>query len=498
MAISLPFDGGIAARPARATMPAALRAFPLALARHWGAVAALAFTIVVHAPSLGYYFDGDDFVVLGSVEYLGSKRYVADSWLMRDIVASWRPLTAMIYAAEWELFGLNPLGWRLVNLGVHAGSVSLLYALVLRTTSRPAAGAMAALIFGVSGAHFDTVNYITALPHLLATFFTLASILAMVSYASHRSAWRYWVSFALFLLAFLSNEGAFVYAPLVVGAYALYASAWRQLPGLLLRALPFALVATAWLVFYESCSCDQLKIEEYGWGPHILRNTSVYLSWIAFPAGHVPLAPDALRWCIAGATGIALLAAVLRGPHIARIGAAGVVIALVPFVPVEIWTASRYTYGAVAFFAPVAAVGAYAIFVRACALHRVGRVSVTAFAMLFVAIIAGLHAWQTDAQHERSGAAGERWRLLAAELRANYEDVPDGTTIYIIDGPWQNPMENYAWVPSVARALYGDAAAFDLARSAYAADPPDERNALYLEWRDGHLREVSGGQVTRD
>jgi hypothetical protein len=70
------------------------------------------------------------------------------------------------------------------------------------------------------------------------------------------------------------------------------------------------------------------------------------------------------------------------------------------------------------------------------------------------------------------------------ELRANYSDVPDGTTIYIVDGPWTNPMEQYTWVPSVARALYGDAAAFNLPREAYDG-PPRERKVVYLEWIRG-------------
>jgi hypothetical protein len=73
--------------------------------------------------------------------------------------------------------------------------------------------------------------------------------------------------------------------------------------------------------------------------------------------------------------------------------------------------------------------------------------------------------------------------------------VPDGTTIYIIDGHWQNPMEQYTWVPSVARALYGDAAAFDLPREQYLNDPPDAENAIFLEWTDGGLRPVPREQV---
>jgi hypothetical protein len=94
-----------------------------------------------------------------------------------------------------------------------------------------------------------------------------------------------------------------------------------------------------------------------------------------------------------------------------------------------------------------------------------------------------------------SGERNDRWALLAQELRSNYETVPPGTTIWIVDGPWTNPMEQYTWVPSVARALYGDAAAFDLPRSAYAADPPETKNALFLEWSEDGLRPMSQEEV---
>ncbi len=517
MTISLPAAAdGLALRRVKAPAPAIVeRAWRLVL-RHWGAFAAIAFTFAVHAPTLLYFFDGDDFVVLGSIEYLGTRDYLLDSWRMQDIVPNWRPLTAVVYAAEWRVFGLDPAGWRAVNLAVHLSSVAVLYALVLRTTRRPAIGVVAALIFGVSGAHFDTVTYVTALPHVLATCFVLSSLLAIVCYADphprpispkrrgESRAWMYWLSFALFALAFLSNEGAFVYAPVIVAAYALFArradsrGRLSHALRLVLHAAPFVALAAGWLALYQSCRCEQLKFDEYYWGAHVFRNYAVYLSWLAYPAGSIPLSPDAMRWMVAGIVAVGGVMMAARGPDLARVAVMGMVLALLPFAPVHIWTASRYSYGAVAFFAPLAAIAAYAIYARVRDAHRLLRAPATALALLSIAAVGWLYAWQTSAQDARSGRYGERWELLTDELRANYADVPDGATIYIIDGLWQNPMEQYAWMPSVARALYGDAAAFDFARATYEENPPDVRNALFLEWRDGHLYPVSLDEVRRE
>jgi hypothetical protein len=466
--------------------------------RHWGIFAALAVTFIVHAPTLRYFFDGDDFVVFGSIEHAGVRQYLLDTLRMQDIVPNWRPLTAVLYAAEWEIFGLDARGARAVNLGIHLVSLGLLYALVLRITHRAAIGAVSALIFGISGAHFDTVTYVTALPHVLATALILGSLLAIVAYAQdgERSKGAYVLSFELFVLAFLANEGAFVYAPLIVAAYALYAQRWRHaLRRLVLHGLPFAAVAGGWLAFYQTCTCGQLKFDGFTWGPHVVSNYAVYLSWLLLPIKSIPADPSLMRWLLATAVVAFVAVLALRGPHIAKLGALGIVLALLPFVPVQIWTASRYSYSAVAFFAPLLAIAGYALYARLHGMHPRMRLPANALALLVVAVIASLYGWQTYAQDARSGRGTDRWLLLVNELKANYETVPPGTTIYIVEGPWSNPMEQYTWVPSVARAVYGDAAAFDLPREAYRLDPPNTENALFLEWTREGLRPIAEHQV---
>ena len=78
--------------------------------RHWGLLAALAATFIVYAPTLRYYFGGDDFVLLGSINHDGTGTYLRNTFLMQDIVPNWRPLTGLIYAAEWHLFGMDAMG----------------------------------------------------------------------------------------------------------------------------------------------------------------------------------------------------------------------------------------------------------------------------------------------------------------------------------------------------------------------------------------------------
>ncbi|MEX0750865.1 MAG: hypothetical protein WD359_08645, partial [Dehalococcoidia bacterium] len=379
--------------------------------RHWGILAAVAITFIVHAPTLRYFFDGDDFVVLGSINHDGTGNYLKHTLLMQDIVPNWRPLTGLIYAAEWQLFGMDARGWRAVNLSLHLASLVVLYALMLRVTHRPMIGAVAAVIFGVSGAHFDTVTYITALPHVLATALVLGSLLAIISYVQdgERTAWAYWLSFGLFALAFLANEGHFVYAPLIAGAYALYARRWHNAPlRLVLHALPFAIVAGGWSVYYQFWASDQIKFEGYYWGEHVITNYAVYLSWLVVPIKSIPHDPSGMRWIVAGVVIAFGAFFVICGPNIARVAVAGVALALLPYVPVEIWTASRYSYSAVAFFAPLIAIAGYYVFDRVRSVHRVARAPAAMLALIAVATVASLYGWQTYAQDRRSGIATDR------------------------------------------------------------------------------------------
>jgi hypothetical protein len=394
---------------------------------------------------------------------------------------------------------MDATGWRAVNLSLHLISLVLMYALVMRVTRKPAIGATAALLFGISGAHFDTVTYITAFPHVFATGLLLGSLLAMVSYVQdgERSAWAYWLSFGLFALAFLANEGHFVYAPVVVGAYALLAQRWHRAPlRLVAHGLPFAVIAGGWAIYYQFWGSDQLKFDGYYWGEHVVTKYVVYLSWLVVPIEAIPNEASFMRWAVAaGVVGFLTMVAI-SGPMFARVAVAGVALALLPYVPVEIWTASRYSYAAMAFFAPVVAIAGYWLYERVRLTHRLAHWPATAAALVVLAVVASLYGLQTYRQDRESGIKTDRWLRLVNELQANYETVPPGTTIYIIDGPWTNPMEQYTWVPSVARAIYGDAAAFNLPRGAFQADPPrdiDEQHVL--EWTRAGLRPVAPEQV---
>ena len=153
-----------------------------AAARHLPLLAIIGLVIGIHVPTMHYYFFGDDFLVLGDIRSRTFGAYATDLVFLRDLTPNWRPLTGLVYWAEYQAFGVNALPWRIVNLTFHIGTVVVLYTFVLSVTKRLFVALAAAMIFAVSASAVHTVTYITAFPHVFSEFLLMSSLLSMHAY----------------------------------------------------------------------------------------------------------------------------------------------------------------------------------------------------------------------------------------------------------------------------------------------------------------------------
>ncbi len=88
----------------------------------------------------------------------------------------YRPVTVSSFAAEWRVFGPNPVGYHAVNVGVHAvASLLLLWLLIGWTTV--AAATVGASIFAVHPLHTEAVANIVGRGELYAAASVLAALL---------------------------------------------------------------------------------------------------------------------------------------------------------------------------------------------------------------------------------------------------------------------------------------------------------------------------------
>jgi tetratricopeptide (TPR) repeat protein len=145
--------------------------------------------------------------------------FVTNVWEFRGETSNYyRPLMYVSFVLCYKLFGLNALGFHIVNALLHTGASLLVYLVtreVLSTRhSRRDASRMAfvaSVLFAAHPIHTEAVSWVSAVPEILFTSFFL---LALFFHLKDRVA----LSAACFALSALSKETALTF-PLVILAY---------------------------------------------------------------------------------------------------------------------------------------------------------------------------------------------------------------------------------------------------------------------------------------
>lgn len=182
-----------------------------------GSIALL--SAIPYLAGLGFY--SDDWGLLAGFE-AASRHGALPSLLARDFMA--RPVQGLYLASLFELFGLRPLGYHLVNTSVIAASVCLLYQLLVRLRLGRIPSFAAALLF-VMLPQLSTVRvWYAAFQIPLSLALMLASLHLQLSFV--RSGRLSAVAGAV-VAALLSIAAYEIFAPLIFGfAAALAFARW--------------------------------------------------------------------------------------------------------------------------------------------------------------------------------------------------------------------------------------------------------------------------------
>jgi tetratricopeptide (TPR) repeat protein len=171
-----------------------------------GAVVAVA-AVAVYLNSLpnGFVFDDAD-VVLGDprIRSLGLGTILGDSY---------RPLRTLTYAIDYAIWGMNPTGFRITNIAIHAVNAILALLVALRLEGRyRVAAAGAALLFALHPVQVESVAYISGRRDVLFALFYLAAFLCYARYRDEVDRTRRILLLAatalLFALSLMSKEMA--------------------------------------------------------------------------------------------------------------------------------------------------------------------------------------------------------------------------------------------------------------------------------------------------
>lgn len=261
----------------------------------------------VYGKTAGYSFHFDDNFGIIENESIRSLSNTGNIW---DFYSP-RFLAYLSFAANYRFNGLDPAGYRLVNIIIHAlASTSVFFLILLALRSPPVKGAvppgreipaalLPAVIFAVHPVQTQAVTYIyQRLASMAALFYTASLVFyAKSSFSEKRGGVYLAVSASAFLLAIFTKETALT----LPAAVLLYDVCFVRTPPkkLAKKMAPYAVILLAGLfvIFFSGTVPEIKNLEAFMEGrpspnppaAHYLftqfRVVATYLRLIFFPAG---------------------------------------------------------------------------------------------------------------------------------------------------------------------------------------------------------------------
>ena len=397
-----------------------------------GSVAVGLLAVVVFIPAFSAAFLWDDTII---TDFHDQVRGFADIWLNPSRIESEGHYWPVVYTTFWVehmLWGLDPVGYHVVNVVLHAANTTLVLAL-LRRLGMPGAW-VAAAVFAVHPMHVDSVVWAIERKDVLSALFYLLSALAYLHSdelrrgvdparrargatrrrrRSGRGEALYVGSLAAFTLGLLSKS-IVVTLPVVLLLYHWWRNG-RVSRHEVIRTLPFfavaAVVTLGDLAYYTARESVSLDISLAERVQIVARSMWHYVHKLLWPADLLPIYPrwdvnggDFVGWAlIAGGIAVGVGLWVLRH-RIGRGALAGVLFFGVTLAPVSglvdygymdtSYVADRFQY--------LAGIGLIALVVgsTACAAarlragHRLSGTRVLAGLCVPVVVVLGVLTWR--------------------------------------------------------------------------------------------------------
>lgn len=189
--------------------------------------------------SLGNGFALDDLIHIKDNPHLTSARPIW--YYFFEPIFPWnlyRPLVQASYQVTYNLYGLNPLPYHLINVLTHAVITVLVFSLITRILGfRP--GLMTALLFAVMPIHTEAVANVSGRYELWSALGVLTTLI--ICSKGEWKALDYLTSGFTFSLAIFSKESAVVTIPLVILVLWYQSNCSRQIVSQRLLALVVSL-----------------------------------------------------------------------------------------------------------------------------------------------------------------------------------------------------------------------------------------------------------------
>jgi len=231
---------------------------------HILAVVLLAVAVYFNALWNGFVYDDIDQVVrnnwIRDVSNIPAI-FKTGAWGFKGYISNYyRPMMHLLYTLEYQVFGLAPWGFHLVNILFHAANCLLVFMVTERLLRESpeldrnvlfSVPFMTAVVFAVHPVHTEPVTWVAGVPDLTYVFFLLLSFyLYTVSRrkAGHRYKWAMPLSAASFFIAMFCKEPA-VILPAILIVYDHVVEKHKDRPvAYLRRYIPYILALSVYFI----------------------------------------------------------------------------------------------------------------------------------------------------------------------------------------------------------------------------------------------------------
>ncbi len=231
---------------------------------------------------------------------LYGRALTSDVWAFKGDGSSavsnyWRPTFTAWSIFNYQLFGLDSLGWHLLNVLLHVGVCILAFLLLRRWGSSDPMAFSIALVFAVHPVHSESVAWIAGSPDLLFSLFLLASLWFTQNYAEKHNRIDIILALSFYAFALGSKEVALLCLPIY---WLIYANSKPKTKGKnddhkvsdfhFMQMAPFVLIGISYF-FARIAVIGQFSLpaeDATGFGSAILTAPSIfvfYIKQIIFP-----------------------------------------------------------------------------------------------------------------------------------------------------------------------------------------------------------------------
>ncbi len=451
----------------------------------WSAAVVIAAVVgVAYWPALDLGFLGDDWIHLGNLSRLGAIAFVASEFnpFGELLLNTYRPFQALSLAANFVIFGPNPVALHLINLVVHAANAMILAVVCREVTPDRRYAVLAGLLYASLPVYSVAVLLINA-PDTLGVLFYLLAVWSWLRYLRGGRLVYAALTALTFICGLLAKEFVITLPATLFLLDRLLVRGPTGLVGLLRRYLPLLIISGFYVALELVVQPRSTNFQTYRmtFGPHMVVNALPFLTHLTFPWYRA--APDPFVWLPPVLIFFALAVFRTKSALLLFLGAE-ILLAIFPVLGIQGFVGEiRHLY--------LAGIGSALLL--ALVIHQGLRIRAVrqwrvAVAVLASVLLLSLHTGIITSASEYAAMATVQ-RAPFRDVSRQHPEIPEGTMLFFVEPPTSVPH-----LSGMFRFRYGERVTVGGTHLSARANLRDHANTLiYYFDPTGKPREVQIG-----